>query len=262
MKRKLTECTHLPFEQTGEFKVYGVSTDGPSILLVQGTSSRKFLISNGFMSERHPSEHPSISLRPSLSPSEMPSAKSISWPSFAPTIFPSTLPSWRPSVAPSQVPTIAHSDGPTTFPSMFPSYDPTIDHSDGPTALPSHVPTSNPSANPTHVPTEVPTPPQPTVLEQPPTVTIPAGFYIAIPPGTEPEQVAWELRQGSSVLESAGYRTYRNPGVHFERAYLESDQDYALVLNVESGTGNGTYSTIPNVIGNPAICCSNTLLSP
>jgi hypothetical protein len=144
-------------------------------------------------------------------------------------------------------PTIAHSDGPTSLPSTTPSQEPTISHSDSPTPLPSEVPTGTPSFSPTEVPTQLPTTPQPTVTDAPPTMTIPTGFYIVIPPDTEPEQVAWELRQGASVLESAGYGTYRDHGVHFERAYLESNQNYALILNVESGTGNGRQTALSNM---------------
>ena len=66
-------------------------------------------------------------------------------------------------------------------------------------------------------------------------IILPAGFYILIPPDTDPGTVAWELRQGMAVLESAGYGTYTDRGVHFERANLQSNQDYAFVLNVQSG---------------------------
>ncbi|KAG7344265.1 trypsin-like serine protease [Nitzschia inconspicua] len=122
------------------------------------------------------------------------------------------------------------------LPSVSPSIIPTKTHSDVPTLFPSDIPTDAPTVGPSENPTELPTTQQPTKAPKP--RTIPAGFYIVIPPDTEPQDVAWELLQGTTVLESAGYGTYRDNGVHFERAYLQSDQEYALVLNVESGTGN------------------------
>ncbi|KAG7370858.1 trypsin [Nitzschia inconspicua] len=167
----------------GEFRVYRV-TDGKSTLFAKGTSNRKFLISKGGLTEHRPSEMPSGSPLP--------------------------------SVTPSIIPTKTHSDVPTLFPS--------------------EIPTDTPTVGPSENPTELPTTQQPTESAEP--RTIPAGFYIVIPPDTEPQDVAWELLQGTTVLESAGYGTYRDNGVHFERAYLQSDQEYALVLNVESGTGN------------------------
>lgn len=121
---------------------------------------------------------------------------------------------------PSETPTM--SSMPSQFPSMVPS---------------SKIPTTAPTITRSTRTTQGPTTQQPITDTPPETIT--AGFYVVIPPGTQPEEVAWDIRQGSIVVESAGYGTYNDHGVHFERANVQADQDYAFVLNVESGTGNG-----------------------
>jgi len=123
------------------------------------------------------SDVPSISSKPSTSPtftdSEAPTELSSSFPSMIGTQFPSKLPSMSPSlldsavpsvspsvnqsVVPSTAPSFAPSGSPSlinsTLPSITPTLVPTIDASDVPTLAPSIEASDIPSQTPTESPT-------------------------------------------------------------------------------------------------------------
>jgi hypothetical protein len=96
------------------------------------------------------------------------------------------------------------------------------------THWPAEFPVDTPAISLTYGPS--PTAQQPTLSEKSEhqeSFDIPVGFYIIIPPDTEPEEVACDLRQEMSMLESSNYGTYRNNRVHFEEVHLPYNQDYS-----------------------------------
>jgi hypothetical protein len=131
----------------------------------------------------------------------------------APTDMPSGTPSAVPAGKPSEVPTWPRQDVPIEPGSASPTFDM------------SSIPTNTPSESPTQ-----------SRARQRKTLI---AFYVVIPPETEPEQVAWEIRAGNTVVEKAEFGSYDENGVHFEHKELNGNQIHTFVLDVESGTGSG-----------------------
>lgn len=96
-----------------------------------------------------PSQRPTLSLNPTLSPSQAPTVDPSQSPSETPSQSPSATPSEVPTASPSAVPSIA----PTVQPSIVPTKTPTI----SPTVAPTISPTVSPTVVPTMTPTTVPT---------------------------------------------------------------------------------------------------------
>jgi hypothetical protein len=107
---------------------------------------------------RRPSGSPSFSptiypsLLPSLSPSEFASVIPTEYPTTSPSFFPTTMLSFSPSQSPSKNPSFIPSDIPSDIPSVFP----TLQASDFPTSIPSSLPSMDPSSSPSILPSLTP----------------------------------------------------------------------------------------------------------
>ena len=109
------------------------------------------IISDGIIDSQRPTWLPtSIPIRPSTSPTEMPSRKEIVL-TMSPSITPSEIPIANPSQKPSSIP--------TTKPSMTPTdliYRNGDDYWDHQTPMPTRFPSRYPSRHPSHIPTQHP----------------------------------------------------------------------------------------------------------
>ena len=101
----------------------------------------------------NPSSIPSLSLAPSVQPSELPSHQPSLRPTEEPSLAPSMLPSKIPSFLPSNLPSLH----PSVIPSQSPSISPSLEPSPSPSSVPSLIPSASPSINPSSTPTSIPT---------------------------------------------------------------------------------------------------------
>ena len=128
-----------------------------------------------------PSEFPSISKGPSFSPSEEPS---LIRPSSSPSILPSRTPSLFPSNNPSRQRSSVPSPSPSNQPTGTKSEPPSPSPSGIPTVIPSLSPSGSPSNNPSRQRSSVPSPSpsnQPTATKSEPPSLSPSGIPTVVP---------------------------------------------------------------------------------